>query len=137
VLHFLSRFDPEARLLVLGTARSEKLDPRPPLPTLLRHLRSASQLAEIVLEPLDAAETAELAAQVGNRVFDADAATRLYQETRAIPLRRGDGAAESAGDPPPGVRRRDSPAFRPRARGDRRPPGPALGHARETAAARP
>ena len=26
-LHFLSRFDPEARLLVLGTARSEKLDP--------------------------------------------------------------------------------------------------------------
>src|SRR6185295_11020474 len=85
-LHFLSRFDPEARLLVLGTARSEELDPAQPLPALLRHLRSASQLAEIPLEPLDAAETAELAAQVGNRLFDTDAATRLYRETEGNPL---------------------------------------------------
>ena len=85
-LHFLSRFDPEARLLVLATARSEELDAAHPLPTLLRHLRGASQLAEIALEPFDAAETAELAAQVGNRVFDADAATRLYRETEGNPL---------------------------------------------------
>ena len=85
-LHFLSRFDPEARLLVLATARSEELDAAHPLPTLLRQLRGASQLVEIALEPFDAAETAELAAQVGNRVFDADAATRLYRETEGNPL---------------------------------------------------
>ena len=85
-LHYLSRFDPEARLLVLGTARSEELDAAQPLPALLRQLRSASQLAELALEPLDAAETAALAAQVADRAFDADAATRLYRQTEGNPL---------------------------------------------------
>jgi DNA-binding SARP family transcriptional activator/tetratricopeptide (TPR) repeat protein len=103
-LHFLSRFDPEARLLVLGTARSEELDAAHPLPALLRQLRSASPLAEIALAPLDAAETAALAAQVGNRAFDADAATRLYRETEGNPLFVVETVrAESAGEPPPGV----------------------------------
>ncbi len=68
-LHFLSRFDREARLLVLGTARSEELDGDHPLRTLLRHLRGESQLTEIALEPLDAAETAALASHVGNRTW--------------------------------------------------------------------
>jgi len=85
-LHFLSRFDPDAGLLVLGTARSEELDAAHPLPALLRQLRSASQLTELALEPLDAAETAELAGQVGNRAFGADAATRLYRATEGNPL---------------------------------------------------
>ncbi len=85
-LHFLSRFDPGARLLVLATARSEELDPAHPLPALLRQLRSAAQLAEIALEPLDAAETAALAAQVANHAFDVAAATRLYRETEGNPL---------------------------------------------------
>jgi len=115
-LHFLSRFDPEARLLVLGTARPEELAAAHPLPALLRHLRSASQLAEIALEPLDAAETAELAAQVGNRVFDADAATRLYRETEGNPLFVVETVrAESGGDPPPGVPVHGIPELPPRA----------------------
>jgi predicted ATPase/DNA-binding XRE family transcriptional regulator len=115
-LHFLSRFDPEARLLVLGTARSEELDAAHPLPSLPRQLRSASQLAEIVLEPLDAAETAELAAQVGSRVFDADAATRLYRETEGNPLFVVETVrAESGGGPPPGVPEQGIPGLPPRA----------------------
>jgi DNA-binding SARP family transcriptional activator/predicted ATPase len=85
-LHFLSRFDPGARLLVLGTARSEELDAAHPLPALLRHLRTASQLTEIPLEPLDAAETAELAGQIGSGALGVDAATRLYHETEGNPL---------------------------------------------------
>jgi DNA-binding SARP family transcriptional activator/predicted ATPase len=85
-LHFLARFDPGARLLVLGTARSEELDAAHPLPSLLRQLRSESRLAEIVLQPLDAAETAALAAHVSNRTYDANAAVRLYQETEGNPL---------------------------------------------------
>jgi DNA-binding SARP family transcriptional activator/predicted ATPase len=85
-LHFLSRFEPGARSLVLATARSEELADAPPLAALLRHLRSASSLTEIALEPLDAAETAELAAQIGDREFDADSATRLYHETEGNPL---------------------------------------------------
>jgi tetratricopeptide (TPR) repeat protein len=85
-LHFLSRFDPEARLLVLGTARAEELEGSPSLPELLRQLRSESRLGEIPLEPLDAAETAELAAHVADHAFDADAVTRLYRETEGNPL---------------------------------------------------
>ncbi len=136
-LHFLSRFDPEARLLVLGTARSEELDAAHPLPALLRHLRSASQLAEIALEPLDAAETAELAAQVGNRVFDADAATRLYRETEGNPLFVVETVrAESGGDPPPGVPEQGVPGLPPRAHAVIAGRLAQLSdHARETAAA--
>ena len=114
-LHFLSRFDPEARLLVLGTARSEELDAAHPLPALLRHLRSASQLAEIALEPLDAAETAELAAQVGNRAFDADAATRLYRETEGNPLFVVETVRAESGGGPPGVPEQGIPGLPPRA----------------------
>jgi DNA-binding SARP family transcriptional activator/predicted ATPase len=114
-LHFLSRFDPEARLLVLGTARSEELDARHPLPALLRHLRSASQLTEIALEPLDAAETADLAAQVGSRVFDADAATRLYRETEGNPLFIVETVRAEGGGGPPGVPEHGIPGLPPRA----------------------
>jgi DNA-binding SARP family transcriptional activator/predicted ATPase len=104
-LHFLSRFDPGARLLVVGTARSEELDGTHPLAELVRDLRGASRLAEIALEPLDAAETAELAAQAGNRAWDADAATRLYHETEGNPLfvletvRAGSGDRPAPGTP--------------------------------------
>ena len=136
-LHFLSRFDPEARLLVLGTARSEELDAAHPLPALLRQLRSASQLAEIALEPLDAAETAELAAQVGNRAFDADAATRLYRETEGNPLFVVETVrAESGGEPPPGVPEQGIPGLPPRAHAVIAGRLAQLSdHARETAAA--
>ena len=115
-LHFLSRFDPEARLLVLGTARSEELDGAHPLAALLRHLRSASQLVEIALEPLDAAETAELAAQVGDRAFDADAATSLYRQTEGNPLFIVETVrAESGGESPPEVPAQGIPGLPPRA----------------------
>jgi DNA-binding SARP family transcriptional activator len=114
-LHFLSRFDPEGRLLVLGTARSEELDAAHPLPALLRHLRSASRLVEIGLEPLDAAETADLAAQVGSRALDATAATRLYRETEGNPLFIVETVrAESAGGPP-GAPEHGIPGLPPRA----------------------
>jgi len=114
-LHFLSRFDPEARLLVLGTARSEELDAAHPLPALLRDLRSASQLVELALEPLDAAETAELAAQVGNRAFDTDTATRLYRETEGNPLFIVETVRAESGGGPPGVPQHGIPELPPRA----------------------
>ena len=114
-LHFLSRFDPAARLLVLGTARSEELDAAHPLPALLRDLRRDARIAELALEPLDAAETADLAAQVGNRAFDTDAATRLYRETEGNPLFIVETVrAESAGGAP-GVPEQGIPELPPRA----------------------
>ncbi len=136
-LHFLSRLDPEAPLLVLGTARSEELDGAHPLAELLRHLRSASQLVEIALEPLDAAETAELAAQVGDRAFDADAATSLYRQTEGNPLFIVETVrAESGGESPPEVPEQGIPGLPPRAHAVIAGRLAQLSdHARETAAA--
>jgi len=85
-LHFLLRFDPTARLLVVGCAREEELPPQHPLRTFLLHLRSTMPVTDIPLEPLDATETAKLAAQVAKRELDLDEGLRLYHETGGYPL---------------------------------------------------
>jgi DNA-binding SARP family transcriptional activator/predicted ATPase len=85
-LHFLLRFDPRARLLVVACAREEELLPSHPLRTLLLHLRNAMRVTDIPLEPLDAAETAKLASQVAKRELDLDEGLRLYHETLGYPL---------------------------------------------------
>jgi DNA-binding SARP family transcriptional activator/predicted ATPase len=85
-LHFLLRFDPTARLLVVGCAREEELPPSHPLRTFLLHLRTTMRVTEIPLEPLDAAETAKLAGAVAKRELDLDEELRLYHETGGYPL---------------------------------------------------
>jgi DNA-binding SARP family transcriptional activator/predicted ATPase len=85
-LHFLSRFDPGTRGLVVGTMRSEELPADQPLAVLLRHLEETARLTEMRLSPLDAAESARLAAQVANHDLDVESATRLYRETEGNPL---------------------------------------------------
>src|SRR6266516_4952713 len=85
-LHFLLRFDPEARLLVVGCAREEELLPSHPLRSLLLHLRNTMRATEIPLEPLDAAETAKLASQVAKREMAMDEGLHLYHETGGYPL---------------------------------------------------
>src|SRR6266567_1928010 len=85
-LHFLLRFDPTARLLVIGCAREEELPPHHPLRNFLLHLRNTAAVTEIALQPLDAAETAKLAAQVAKHELDMDSVMRLYHETGGYPL---------------------------------------------------
>jgi DNA-binding SARP family transcriptional activator/predicted ATPase len=85
-LHFLLRFDPSARLLVVATARAEELPAQHPVRSFLLHLGNTVGVTEIALEPLDAAETAKLAAQVVGRDLDISAALRLYRETEGNPL---------------------------------------------------
>ena len=85
-LHFLLRFDPMARLLVVGCAREEELLPSHPLRTLLLHLRNTMRATEIPLEPLDAAETAKLAGAVAKRELDLDEGLHLFHETGGYPL---------------------------------------------------
>src|SRR5256884_9532708 len=85
-LHFLLRFDPTARLLVVGCAREEELPPQHPLHTFLLHLRNTMHVTEISLQPLDAAETAKLASQVANRELNLDSVMHLYHETGGYPL---------------------------------------------------
>jgi predicted ATPase/DNA-binding SARP family transcriptional activator len=85
-LHFLLRFDPTARLLVIGCARQEELSASNPLRTFLLHLRNTMSVTEIPLEPLDAAETAKLASRVAKRELDVDEGLRLFHETGGYPL---------------------------------------------------
>jgi DNA-binding SARP family transcriptional activator len=85
-LHFLLRFDPGAHLLIVGSARDDEALPPHPLHTLLRHLRHTVPVTEIALPPLDAAETAELAAHMMNRELDTPSAMRLFGETEGNPL---------------------------------------------------
>ncbi len=113
-LHFLLRFDPKAPLLVVGCARTEEVPPQHLLRTLLVHLRNTAAVTEIVLQPLDAAETARLAAEVAKSELDMDTLMHLYHETDGYPLfvvemvRAGLGRV-SASAPPGGTRGSQAP----------------------------
>jgi DNA-binding SARP family transcriptional activator/predicted ATPase len=92
-LHFLLRFDAGAPLLVVGCARGEELQPDHPLRKLMLHLHSTAGVVEIELHPLDAAETAKLAALVEGSEpessisnSDVDELMYLYHETGGYPL---------------------------------------------------
>ena len=85
-LHFLLRFDHNARLFVVGCAREEELSPSHPLRTFLLHLRNTMHVTEIQLEPLDATETAKLASLVAKRELEMDEWLHLYHETGGYPL---------------------------------------------------
>ena len=85
-LHYLLRFDPNARLLIVGTLRVEELSTNRPLESVLMSLRRDRQVSEIVLGPLDAAETAALASYVVGRNLSPELAANLYQETEGNPL---------------------------------------------------
>jgi DNA-binding SARP family transcriptional activator/predicted ATPase len=85
-LHFLLRFDPRARLLVMATARTDEMGEGHQLVTLLTGLRSAGQITEIALEPLDVAATAQLGAHVLGRALDPAQGNHLYRESEGIPL---------------------------------------------------
>jgi DNA-binding SARP family transcriptional activator len=85
-LHFLLRFDPKKRVLVIGTARMEEFVPSGPVAEWLVHLRSDGSVIELGLDPLDAAQTAQLAVQVARRELDDQSALRLYRETEGNPL---------------------------------------------------
>jgi tetratricopeptide (TPR) repeat protein len=80
------RFDPTARLLIVGTLRAEELTNAHPLHAWLATLHREGQLTQLTLEGLSTAETAALAAQLAGHELDPDAATRLYQETEGNAL---------------------------------------------------
>jgi DNA-binding SARP family transcriptional activator len=85
-LHFLLRFDPTSRLLIIGTARSEELLPAHPVADWLGQLRSEGSVGELTLESLNAEESAQLAGQVIKRALDEASALRLYRDTEGNPL---------------------------------------------------
>jgi DNA-binding SARP family transcriptional activator len=85
-LRYLLRFDPQARLLVVGTCRLEEMGEDHPMAPLLQALRQGGQLTEIELSPLDEAGTAALAAKVAGQELDPDLTACLYRETEGNPL---------------------------------------------------
>lgn len=85
-LHYLLRFDPQARLLIVGTVRSEEVMDDRPLLSLLTELRGSKQLTESDLVRLNEAESATLARHVTGRELDADEKANLYRETEGNPL---------------------------------------------------
>jgi len=107
-LHYLLRFDPHARLLVVGTARDEEIAGQHPLRGLLLHLRAGRiPVTQIALEALDAAETASLAGHVARRELDELAALRLFSQTEGNPLFVVEMARAGLGAAPAVVRERD------------------------------
>ncbi len=85
-LSFLVRFQPRARLLVIGAFRSDDIDPDHPLTRLLLDLRSAGLLAELPVAALSRPETAALASQVSSSRLDEDSILALHRFTEGNPL---------------------------------------------------
>jgi predicted ATPase len=70
-VHYLLRFDPRARLMVLATVRGEEVGDTDPLAELLLVAQRNGYLTEIGIGPLDEAETSSLASswcEMGKRV---------------------------------------------------------------------
>jgi DNA-binding SARP family transcriptional activator len=85
-LHYLLRFDPQARVLIVGTMRPEEVTSQHPLASLLAALRSSRQVTEITVAPLNAVDTASLASQVTRLSLAPDLVADLYRETEGNPL---------------------------------------------------
>lgn len=98
-LHYLAHFAQEqctsgngqgalnrSGLLVVGTLRQEEVNDHHPVTDLLLTLRRTAQLTELPLGPLDATETAALAAAIAGQPLTATQSANLYQETEGNPL---------------------------------------------------
>jgi DNA-binding SARP family transcriptional activator len=109
LLH-LGRDDP---LLLVAATRRDEMDGNAELTEMLRVLRSAGQVTEVSLAPLDAAQSAELASAVLGSRLGGPEAGRLYAATGGYPLfviesaRAGlltdPGTDRAAEDGPPGL----------------------------------
>ncbi len=85
-LHFLLRFDPNARFLLLGTVRVEEIINEHPLIKWQQGFHRAGTLTDIPLRRLNAAATNQLAAHIAQHSLDPDLAARVFAETEGNPL---------------------------------------------------
>jgi DNA-binding SARP family transcriptional activator len=85
-VHFLLRYRPRARLLLVSTVRIEETSAEHGLAALLADLRRGDQVTEIQLQPLSLAETGALAGHLAGRAFSAHQEAELHAETEGNPL---------------------------------------------------
>lgn len=107
-LHYLLRYDPLAKLLIVATLRAEEVDEGHPIIKLRTGLQVRNQIMEIELEPLSLDEVGLLASDVLGKDLSADTESRIFRETEGNPLftveilRSGD--YEAGGPLPSGLR---------------------------------
>lgn len=85
-LHYLLRFDPCAKMLIVAAARAGALSANGPLLSLILELRRDSVLTEIELGAMDTEQTALLAHHVSGRNLDDKAVASLFASTEGNPL---------------------------------------------------
>lgn len=85
-LHYLSLFDPNARLLLLTTVRREEVGAAHPLQALLTSLRRERLLTEVTLGPLNADETTTLAMNLARSSLSPTQSAHLHRTTEGNPL---------------------------------------------------
>ena len=85
-IHFLLRYQPRARLLVVATIRSEEAGVNSALTQLLEALRREGRTTEISLGRLSHEETGELAERIAGQPLSRERIDYLYQETEGNPL---------------------------------------------------
>lgn len=85
-LHYLLRFAPDARLLLIGTVRAEETLPGHPLVTFLGALQRDGLVTEVTLGPLTTTETTNLAEHIMGQQLDSAMSNTLYHETEGNPL---------------------------------------------------
>ena len=76
----------QERLLIVGTYRNDEIGRGHPLRRLRNDLRRARLLREIVVEPLDQADTTALATRIFGQSPGPALATTLYERTEGVPL---------------------------------------------------
>ena len=85
-LAFLLRYRPQARLLVVGTARTVEMQDNSALQTVISETTGLGQLTQLTLVPLSASEAGQLAAQADGASLDTEATARLHSDSGGNPL---------------------------------------------------
>ncbi len=85
-MHYLLRYEPAARILLMGTVRSEDIGANNSFISFILELRRSGVLTEIELGALDARQTAELGGHIAGQDLNAEAAASLFEESEGSPL---------------------------------------------------
>ena len=85
-LHFLLRFEPTARLLVVSAVRTEEINTNHAIADLIEALQSEGRVVEIALNRLSHEETTALAEHTVGHTLKHEQAELLFVETEGNPL---------------------------------------------------